>query len=203
MQLFYSTASPYVRKVMVCALELGLDGRIEKTPASVSPLAPVEAVVQRNPLGKLPTLVTDDGLALFDSRVICEYLDNLGGGGRLFPRESSRWQALVEQAAADGMLDAGILIRYETAMRPEEAHRSAKWVEGQMGKAHASLDQMDKWAAGFGARVDIGTISVGCALGWFDFRFGDVAWRAKHPALAAWFETFAKRPSMASTAPHA
>jgi glutathione S-transferase len=144
--------------------------------------------------------VTDDGQALFDSRVICEYLDSRHDRPKLFPAGPARWPALRRQAQADGILDAGILARYETVLRPEE-RRWPDWIEGQKAKIARALDALEGEAEGFGDAVDIGTIAVGCALGWLDFRYAADDWRAGRPALAAWFERFAKRPSMAATVP--
>lgn len=199
MKLYHSLTSPFVRKVVVCAMELGLDAKIQRHKAGAHPISRNAEIVVDNPLGQVPTLITDQGLALYDSRVICEYLDQQGGGGKMFPRDSSRWQALVEQSAGDGLLDAGLLLRYEL-LRPE-AMRFAEWTSGQMEKITCALDQFETWAPGFGGRVDIGTISVGCALGWFDFRFASHDWRSSRPILAAWFKTFDARPAMASTRP--
>jgi glutathione S-transferase len=201
MKLFYAASSPYVRKVMACAIELGLDGKIETAKAAAHPVNRDQNIVAVNPIGKIPTLVTDDGLALYDSRVICEYLDQLGGGGKLFPRDSRRWQALAEQAAGDGLLDAALLCRYEATVRPEEL-RYAPWRDGQMDKIATSLAQFEKWVPGFGDRFDIGTITVGCALGYLDFRFNDYGWRRGRDGLAAWFEKFDARPAMEKTRPH-
>jgi glutathione S-transferase len=200
MRLHYSYASPYVRKVMVVAIETGQESDLDLTPRKVSPVAPLGEVNRDNPLGKVPCLVTDDGQALFDSRVICEYLDSRHDRPKLFPAGPARWPALRRQAQADGILDAGILARYETVLRPEE-RRWPDWIEGQKAKIARALDALEGEAEGFGDAVDIGTIAVGCALGWLDFRYAKDDWRAGRPALAAWFERFAKRPSMAATVP--
>ena len=198
MKIFFSPASPYVRKVMVCAAELGL--ALEKLPSAASPVNRDRTIVAENPLGKVPTFLTDDGTALYDSRVICEYLDTKGGG-KLFPREGdARWRALVEQALADGLLDAALLARYEGTLRPAELRWDA-WVAGQMDKIATSLDRMEHSTAGFAGRVDIGTIATGCALGYLDFRFPDLGWRTRHPNLAAWLAEFGRRPAMQATAP--
>jgi glutathione S-transferase len=203
MELLFSAASPFVRKVSVCARELGLADRITETRMGASPVNRDAALVARNPLGKLPTLITDNGTPLYDSPVICEYLDSLAGGGRLFPAPGpKRWLALVEQATADGVLDAGILIRYEMSLRPE-ANRWSGWVDAQMAKINASLAHLETHTAAFADRVDIGTISVGCALGWLDFRFADLGWRHTSPKLATWFANFDERPSMRATRPAA
>jgi glutathione S-transferase len=201
LRLHYSYASPYVRKVMVVAIETGQEGELELAARKVSPVAPLEEVVRDNPLGKVPCLVTDDGQALFDSRVICEYLDSRRGGPRLFPAAGpARWIALRRQAEADGVLDAGILARYESLLRPEE-RRWPEWIEGQKAKIARALDALEGEAGSFGETLDIGTIALGCALGWLDFRYAADGWRGGRPRLAAWFERFARRPSMAQTAP--
>jgi glutathione S-transferase len=157
-----------------------------------------------NPLGKIPCLVLEDGAALYDSRVICEYLDQLHEAPRLFPEQAAdRWDALRLQALGDGIMDAALLARYETFLRPEALRWSA-WVDGQLDKVRRALDRIDTVdASGFGGRVDIGTIAIACALGYLDYRFTTLGWRGTRPGLAEWFETFAKRPSMQSTRPDA
>jgi glutathione S-transferase len=202
MKLYHSTTSPFVRKVMVSAIELGLAERIEKVSAKVSPVVRTSPVIADNPLGKVPTLITDDGTILFDSRVICEYLDALAGGGRLFPASgAARWQVLTEQALADGISEAALLKRYETASRPADKLWPA-WRDGQHDKVEKGLDRLEHMVPGFGGRIDIGTIAVACALGYIDFRFADLGWRTHRPALANWSATFAARPSMAATGLH-
>ncbi|RAI58334.1 glutathione S-transferase [Roseicella frigidaeris] len=201
MKLFHSAASPFVRKVTVCAAELGI--ALERLPSAAHPIDRDKTIIPLNPLGKVPTLILEDGTALFDSRVICEYLDSQAGGGRLFPAAGpARWRALTEQSLGDGMLDAGILLRYEGVVRPPEKQSEA-WRAGQMDKIACGLAELETRAAGFGERVDIGTITIGCTLGWLDFRFGDLGWRQGRPQLAAWFERFAQRPSMAGSQPAA
>ena len=200
MRLHYSYASPYVRKVMVVAIETDQQDALELTVCKVSPVVPLSAVNRDNPLGKVPCLVTDDGQALFDSRVICEYLDSRHDRPKLFPAGPARWTALRRQAQADGMLDAGILARYETVLRPEE-RRWPDRIEGQKAKIARGLDALEDEAESFDDVVDIGTIAIGCALGWLDFRYAADDWRAGRPRLAAWFERFAARPSMATTVP--
>ena len=198
MKLFYSVTSPFVRKCLVAAHELGIAGRIELVPAAPHPVNRDAGVVARNPLGKIPTLVTDEGATLYDSRVACEYLD-AEGGGRLFPRDgSARWDALTRQSLGDGIMDAAILVRYETFARPEPL-RWPEWVAGQTEKVTAGLAAIERQAAQFGARVDIGTITLACALAYLDLRMGHLGWRERHPATAAWFGPFAERPSMVAT----
>jgi glutathione S-transferase len=201
LKLHYSAASPYVRKVMAVAIETGQAGRLEPVSRTNTPVKPDADLARDNPLGKVPCLVTDDGVALFDSRVICEYLDGLHGGPKMFPPGGpARWTALRRQAQGDGILDAAVLTRYETFLRPEE-RRWPEWIEGQKQKFRRALDGLEAETAAFGETIDIGTISIGCALGYLDFRYGDENWRATRPQLAAWFERFSERPSMARTAP--
>jgi glutathione S-transferase len=199
-KLRYSPTSPYVRKVMVVALETGLDGTLDKIETSVAPTKPNADVAKVNPLMKVPALALDNGETLFDSPVICEYLDSLHGGAKMFPAGGpTRWTALRRQALGDGILDAAILTRYES-IRPD-AVKWSDWMDGQMAKVRHALADAEADAPKLGTTVDIGTITIGCALGYLDFRFASEGWRAKHPKLAAWYETFAKRPSMAATAP--
>jgi glutathione S-transferase len=199
MKLRFSAASPYVRKVMVVAHETGLAGRIEIVPTNV--WAPDSDVGKDNPLGKVPALIADDGTALFDSPVICEYLDTLSGG-KLFPAAGvARWQALKLQALADGMLDAAILRRLES-QRPA-ALQSKDWMARQANVVQRGLDLAERSAADWSATFGIGPIAIGCAVGWLDFRFGHEDWRPGRPKLAAWYERFVKRPSMQATMPQA
>lgn len=200
MKLYTAGASPFGRKVKVAAHELGLIDRLEIANETVSPVAPSEAVARANPLGKIPCLVLDDGTALYDSRVICEHLDLLGGG-RLFPPEGrARLRALTLQALADGLMDAGVSARYETFFRPEPL-RWAGWVAAQKLKITRALDRLEADAAALGGLDDIGAIAVACALGYLDFRFPDDAWRDRRAALASWYEGVAERPSMQATRP--
>ncbi len=198
MKLFHSAASPFVRKCLVVAHELGLADRIELLPAAAHPVARDRAIVAHNPLGKVPTLFTDQGEVLYDSRVICEYLDTMAGGKLIPPPGPTRWSALVEQSLADGINDAAVLARYEAALRPE-ALRWSEWSAGQLDKVNSGLDELEACAAGFGERVDIGTVAFACALGYLDYRFAALGWRATRPHTAAWFERFSARPSMRAT----
>jgi glutathione S-transferase len=200
MRLHHNIASPYVRKVMAVAIETGLDSRLEPVSRMMTPVKPDAHLVEDNPLGKIPCLVTDDGAVLYDSPVICEYLDSLHDGPKMFPAGPARWTALRLQAQGDGILDAALLARYETFLRPEE-RRWPEWIEAQKLKFRRALDALEGEAEAFGDTVDIGTITTGCALGYLDFRYADEGWRATRPKLAAWFEQFAERPSMARTAP--
>ena len=203
MKLYYSPASPFVRKALVAAHETGLAGGIEIVPVAMTPVAGVPELNAENPLGKIPALVLDDGTALFDSPVICEYLDTRHDGPRLFPGdEANRWTALRRQALGDGLLDAAILCRYETFLRPEE-RQWPDWIDGQRSKFRRALDALEGEAGSFGDTVDIGTISAACAADYLDFRSLDDGWRESRPRLAAWLEGFAARPSMQATRPSA
>ena len=203
MKLYHSPGSPFVRKALVVAHETGLADRIEIVRAAMTPVAGVAALNADNPLGKIPALVLEDGTALYDSPVICEYLDTRHDGPRLFPADGpGRWTALRRQALADGLLDAAILCRYETFLRPAE-RQWTDWIEGQRGKFRRALDALEDEAESFGDTVDIGTISAACAADYLDFRSLDDGWRDGRPRLAAWLEGFAERPSMQATRPSA
>ena len=200
MKLRHAAGSPFVRKVMIVAHELGLVGRIELLPTTVSPVQANDNLAAENPLMKVPSLVTDDGHVLFDSPVICEYLDSLTGSHKFFPAPgSSRWAALRQQALGDGVLDALILCRYETT-RPEEKRWSG-WTDGQMKKAHQGIAAAEREA--LSGLHTIGHVTIACMLGYLDFRFPDDGWRNRHPKLAAWYKEIAQLRSMRATKPPA
>ena len=202
MKLYYSPSSPYARKVRVLALESKLDKKIEMVNVALTPVAPNADVDKHNPIGKIPALSVK-GIDLFDSPVICEYLDSQNKGRKLFPRKGrGRWVALRQQAMADGLLDAALLARYEGALRPEEK-RWTEWSAGQMKKINGVLGQLEAEAKSLKGKLTIGTISVVCALGYLDLRFADLGWRDKCPKLAKWFAATSKLPSIKSTAPAA
>lgn len=197
MKLRYSPTSPYVRKVMIVAKETGLDGKIEIVETK---LGPDSDILQQNPLGKVPTLIADDGQILFDSPVICEFLDSQSNGAKLFPPAGpARWKTLALQALGDGLLDASVARRVES-MRPA-ASQSADWIAKQAGVMGRSLDLLEKKAAELDGPLTIGQVTVGCALGYLDFRFADDKWGKTRPKLAAWWEKFSQRPSVTATAP--
>lgn len=199
MKLFHSPTSPYVRKVLVLIAEAGIEG-IELIAASGTPLAPDTGVIERNPLGKIPALCREDGPTLYDSRVICQFLDH-GAGNRFYPDGAKRWDTLTVEATADGMLDAALLMVYESRIRPEDK-RFAPWVEGQWAKIDRALDVLEtRWIDHLNGPVEMGQIAVGCALGYIDFRHGSRDWRKGRPKLAAWEAKFAQRPSMLATVP--
>ena len=200
MKIFHSPASPFVRKCMVVAHELGIADRIEKLPSAAGPVKRDATILPKNPLGQVPTFLCDDGQVLYDSRVICEYLDATHSGS-LFPADGTqRWARLTELALADGMTAAALLARYETMLRPE-ALRWNDWTEGQLAKVRTGLEWLETAAPSFGDRVDIGTIAFGCTLGYMDFRFPSVDWRGEAPNAAKWFEVFNQRASMQATLP--
>ncbi|MEL7114546.1 MAG: glutathione S-transferase [Pseudomonadota bacterium] len=200
MQLYYSPASPYVRKVCVVLHEVGQFDAVELLHPLPNP-ADTSHVEAANPLGKLPTLVRPDGPALYDSRVICRYLDTTFNGG-LYP-DGQLWDVLTLEATADGILDAALLMVYEGRFRPEDMVY-APWVDRQWGKVARALDVLEtRWMSHLAGPLHMGQIAVGCALGYLDLRHGDRDWRAGRPALAAWSASFGERASMAATVPAA
>lgn len=198
MKLYWSSRSPFVRKVMVCAHECGLAGRIECERTLVMMTRPNLDLLPVNPLGKIPTLVLDDGSALYDSTVICEYLDSLHGGNRLFPESGpARWTALRRHALGNNLLDNLVLWRNEI-QRPQQSPETLTAFELKVRTAIAALDrEADALAAD---PVSIGHIAIACALDYIDFRFAHLSWHAGHDRIAAWHKDFAQRPSMLHTA---
>ncbi|HLH51408.1 MAG TPA: glutathione S-transferase [Roseiarcus sp.] len=191
-----SPPSPFGRKVRIGAAILGLADRIELVNADTND--PNEPLRRQNPLGKIPTLILENGAALYDSRVILDYLDHLAGGGRIIPREPEpRFAALTMQALGDGLIDAAILQVYETRFRAPETH-SAKWLDHQAGKVARALAALEAAPPPDGAR-HVGAIAVACALGYLDLRFAG-RWRANHPRLVRWLDAFAaSEPAFAAT----
>lgn len=197
MRLHWSPRSPFVRKVMIAAHELGLADRIDTVRTVVRMGRPNEALLPDNPLSKIPTLVLDDGRALFDSLTIIEYLDHIAGG-RLFPAAPARFEALTRHALGNGFLDLLILFRNE---RDKPAERQTEeWLDSFAAKTRATLDRLEREAPAMAALpFDIGHIAIGCALSYLDFRFADLPWREGRPALAAWHAAFSARPSTRAT----
>jgi glutathione S-transferase len=200
MKLFYAPTSPFVRKVMISAHELGLVDRIELVPAAVSPINRNADVVAQNPLGKIPALVTDDGVALYDSRVICQYLNSVASGQVIPPEGPARWTALRDEALGDGLMDAAVLIRYETFVRPEPL-RWQEWIDGKFEAARSAVRGIEAQAQALEGRNDIGVISIACALGYLDFRNPEFDWAALAPRTAKWFAGYKARPSFQATMP--
>jgi glutathione S-transferase len=201
MKLYYTPTSPFVRKVLLVAHEKGQIGRIETTLLRPTPTQADPTLSKDNPLSKIPALVLADGTALYDSAVICEYLDSLGERPQLIPPAGDeRWRVLRLQALADGILEAGVGVFYERTMRPKEAQWEA-WVAGQSEKARQGLDALDAAVKTFPAAVDLAQICAGATLGWLEFRghLGDV--RVGRAGLFQWYDQFRRRPSMQATEP--
>lgn len=196
MKLYYSPTSPYVRKVVACAIVRRLDDQIERH-ASNPHTSPPDLVAD-NPLSKVPCLVTDDGLSLFGSQLICEFLDSQGDEMPLFPGHGpARWRALKFQSLGDGILDAAVPCRGELG-KPRETARDAQ-IARFKEVMKRTVDVLD--ADPPHRHVDIGSITVACALGYLDFRFAADEWRNGHPKLAAWYDGFATNKAIAETAP--
>lgn len=199
MKLVSSPASPFVRKVRVVLREAGLADAVEEVPVATSALNTADEVRAANPLGKIPALIRDDGRPLYDSRVITRFLDARAGAG-LYPEERL-WDVLTLEATGDGIMEAAVLCVYERRLRPE-AQQSPDWIEAQWTKAITAVRHVnDRWMDHLAGPVDAGQISVGCALGYLDFRHGDRNWRQGNDALAGWFEAFESRPAMVDTRP--
>lgn len=200
MKLHWSPRSPFVRKVMIVAHETGIAGRFDRVRTVAATTKPSAELMVDNPLSKLPTLVLDDGTALYDSPVICEYFDTLHDGPKLIPSEpKARFTALRRQALADGMLDFLLLWRNED-MRPVE-HRSQPHLESFAIRRNSVLAALEQEEALQAADYSIGHIAIGCALSYLDFRFADFDWRKNHPRIAAWHKTFVARPAVQATEP--
>ena len=196
MKLAYSPASPYVRKVMACAIARGLADRIEKWAIGTTD----PALLAVNPLSKVPSLLTDDGVPLYDSPVICEYLDSLGSAPKLFPPAGpARWTALRQEALGDGIMDASQPRRREIAL-PQDEGRAA-FITMQRGKVTRAVEVLEAEAEKLGALTTIGEITIGCALGYLDFRYANEPWRPGHPKLTAWYARVVALPPLAETMP--
>ena len=200
MRLYYSPASPFARKCVVTATELGITERVERVTVATNPLSTGETPIPGNPLGKLPTLERDDGPAIYDSPVICRYLNNVAEG-TLYPAGERLWTTLTLEALADGIMDAALLMALEYRLRPEELHY-APWLEGQWQMVARALDTLETlWMSHLHGPLDVGQIATGCALGYLDLRHGARDWRAGRPQLAHWFTAFDQRPAMEASRP--
>lgn len=202
MKLLYAPISPFARKVRVAAAELGLEDRLSLEVTHVTPGKPNRAFGNTvNPLRKIPTLITDDGQAIHDSTVICDYLDGLAGGGRLIPSHGpARWQSLTNHALADGMCQAAVLIRYEKVVRPEE-YRWPTWIEDQWDRVVTGLAWFEQHPDAVTGPLDLSRITLGCLLGYLDYRFSEEDWRKQCLKLSAWFSEVGRRPSFETTRP--
>lgn len=198
MKLYWALMSPFVRKVMISAHETGTVDRIDCIETIVS-MGEANATLQAvNPLSQIPTLILDDGSALYDSRAICEYLDSLSSRHRLFPDGPTRWDASRRHSLGDGMMDTLILWRQER-LKPSE-RQTPEWLSTFARKIEVALEQLEAEAGRWDAQpFDIGHAALGCALGYMDVRFGDLGWRSGVPRLANWHATFEARPSAEAT----
>jgi len=196
MRLFYSPTSPYVRKVQVTAIEKGLGERLTLVPCNA--YAPAPELWAANPLGRVPTLVLDDGTALFDSPVICDWLDTAGSGpGLLPPAGPERWAVLRAQALADGVMDEAVAV-VMGRRRPGQDLALEASALAAVGRA---LDWLEGQPQAWTGALDLGQITVACALGYLDFRLPELCWAQTRPGLAAWYADFAKRGSFRTTGP--
>lgn len=200
MKLLHGRLSPFVRKVMIVAHEKRLADEIELVAASVNPLQPLDLVIAANPLGKIPALLLDDGTVLYGSTVIAEYLDALDGAPRFFPGGDTKWPALRRNALADGVIEAGILVRVE-GLRPAD-RQWPDWCDVQLLKISNALNAAEGEAHLLASEAfTIGEVALICALGWLDFRFPDLHWREVRPTLAQWFAEVSRRSAVVRTAP--
>ena len=198
MKLRYSPTSPFVRKVAITAMETGLWDRIERIPTN--PWDPESDLGGENPVGKVPTLTTDGGEVLYDSTVICEYLDSLHDGAKLFPASGgARWQALRRDALADGMCETGMRRFLETRFWPDSPRQD--WIDRANKGLARCFAALEDEAATLDGPVNFGHISLGCAIGWLDLRLPDLGWRDDNPGVADWFAGFSGRPTMTATEP--
>ena len=200
MQLVMSPASPYVRKVRVLIREAGIEDRIEEVPVATTPMETAPEVVAANPLGRIPALLRPDGPAIYDSRVICRYLDESFEAG-LYP-DHGLWEVLTLEATAEGLLDSAVNMVYEKRFRGDLLWQP--WLDAQWDKIARALDAIcERWMSHLAGPVHMGQIAVGCALGYLDFRHPDREWRKGRGALDDWFAVFAERPAMTATRPEA
>ncbi len=205
MKLFYSPPSPFARKVHASIIELGMQDDVELCVTAVQPGKPnIDYARAQNPLGKIPALETNTGETLYDSTIICEYLDSLSAGKKLLPVDGiERYKVLTHQALAHGICEAAVTIRYETFLRPE-ARQWDVWINDQWSKIERALTWFNANTSHWQTeQPGLAQITLGCALGYLDFRAPDYDWREKQPALRQWLETHEQRESFKSTLPTA
>lgn len=201
MKLLKAGPSPFVRKVLVTLHETGQTDSVETVDVTASPMGADAALAAANPLGKIPCLIREDGPAIYDSRVICRFLNDRAGSA-LYP-EARQWEVLTLEATADGIMEAAVLMVYEARFRPEDL-QFADWVEGQWSKVTRALDALNtRWMSHLHGPIDISQIGVACALGYLDLRHDARNWRDGRDGLAAWYTEFCRRESMLATAPAA
>ena len=202
MKLYHSPMSPFVRKVMVLLFETGQLDDVEIVPVTTTPIAPMDGLLAKNPLAKIPALECNDGPTLYDSRVICAFLD-VRAGGKLYPSGARKWETLTLEATADGILDAAVSITYEGRVRPKEKQWDG-WTDAQWSKVIGGCSAINtRWMSHLSGPLDMGQVSVACALAYLDFRHDARGWREGNDALSAWYEDFSGRESMQMTAPPA
>lgn len=202
MKLYHSPASPFVRKVTVLLHELEKVDAVEVVNVTTTALASDASLMAANPLARIPALERPEGATLHDSRVITAYLDDLFKGG-MYPQGSRRWETLTLEATGDGIMDSAVSMVYEVRLR-DAAQVSEPWIEAQWGKVARGLDALNtRWMSHLSGPVGMGHISVGCCLGYLDFRHEARGWRQGREALAMWYDAFAQRPSMQATRPDA
>jgi glutathione S-transferase len=207
MKLMYSPTSPFVRRVRAAAIELDLAGQLQLEPIQVAPGRSNEAYAQQvNPLRKIPALVLDDGVTvLIDSAVICQFLDDLAGGGQLIPAAApQKCRILSQQAIAHGMAEAMVLVRYETALRPGPL-QWPDWIADQQDRFWSGLAWFEQRTvqtlSASGPRPDLSQLALACTLGYVDFRFPELNWPARAPHVSSWYQKIVARPSLATTDP--
>ena len=201
LKLFYSDRSPYVRKVMVTLHEVNLFENVEIVGVRTNPLGVVEDLVDVSPLGKIPTLVLPDGTTIFDSRVICSYLNSIGKSDLYLAQENLKWSIKTAEANFDGILDAALLMVYEHRYR-QDIYQNAEWLENLWKKIERTLDFYNNSSSKIlSGSLNMGQISLGCALGYLDYRHNNRNWRAKNQYLRDWFAEFSERLSMRNTIP--
>lgn len=199
MKLLSADASPFARKVRVLLHEAKLNEKVETLSTTTTPLNTDPTIAAANPMGKLPTLIRDDGPALYDSRVITRFLDDSANAG--FYPENRLWDTLTLEATAEGIMDAALLMVYEKRLRPPE-HQSDDWLGAQWKKVMGAVSSInERWMSHLSGPTDMSHIAVGCALAYVDFRLADRNWRKGNDALDDWYAVFAERDSMKATAP--
>ena len=202
MKLYHSPMSPFVRKVMVLLFETGQLSDVEIVPVTTTPITPMDGLLAKNPLAKIPALERNDGATLYDSRVICAFLD-ARAGDKLYPLGARKWETLTLEATADGILDAAVSITYEGRVRPKEKQWNG-WTDAQWSKVIGGCRAINtRWMSHLSGPLDMGQVSVACALAYLDFRHDARGWREGNDALSAWYEDFSGRESMQMTEPPA
>ncbi|WP_208347883.1 glutathione S-transferase [Pseudaestuariivita rosea] len=197
MKLLLAGPSPFVRKVLVLLHETGQMGDVELQKVAANPADPDPNLTAVNPIGKIPALVRDDGPAIYDSRVICRYLDARVHAG-LYP-ETHLWETLTLEATADAIMEAAVLMVYEKRFRPEKI-QSEEWLEAQWAKVSRAVSVVNtRWMSHLSGSLDAAHIAIACALAYLDFRHDDRSWRHGNDALTDWYARFADRDSMKAT----